>query len=287
METLVPIGVLGSGYLGKALLKKYAWPDPSWYSTLLDTPSGIESLNYPPVSFDWADQSTWPNLPDKPVVIVLTIPPVLLDTAEESVRVEAWCRWMNLHRPYINHLVYISSTGVYPNISQLWSEEDNVNPDTRNGQLRWRTERVLEKFFHVNVIRSGAIYGPMRHIGIRLQKGKPIPHGQQPVHRVHIEDLAAIIFEAIHCTDFPSIVNAVDHNSDPSVKVSHWLLDQPWFESDGTQIVMDEDYQSRKHQAVSTGRLISNDRLTRVFGYKFQYPTYKEGLKQAVSSSTR
>lgn len=276
----ISIGVLGFGFLGEMLHKQCPLNNTSWATVThanSQSPGKQESPNYIP--FDWLQSSTWENLPHSSAPVVLTIPPVHQDRNREKARLNQWCRWMNEHRPEINSIIYISSTGVYPEANGLWTEEIPFTPDTKKGFLRLDTEQVLTEYFDTKVIRSGAIYGPGRHIGLRVLEGRPIPNGQQPVPRIHVTDLARIVHMAISGQDFPSIVNAVDLDSAPSKTVVSWLFQQGFSQFPQQQPIKVKDgFHSRKGQKITENRIISNARLCHKVQFKFTYPTYKEGL---------
>ncbi len=280
--TLPAIGILGLGYLGRELLRIYPWPGKSWGTIhSVDSDFSVVESQNKTVVFDWENDSSWKNIPDRQTLLVLTIPPVCKEPAKERNRLEEWCGWMKNHRRKLADLVYISSTGVYPNQTGTWSEKSDFEPDTSKGILRRDTERILGRFFRLRVIRAGAIYGKNRNIGERISRREPIPKGNQPIHRIHVTDLAHIVERALTQPSFPSVVNAVDHDPAPSEKTANWLVNQDFapFPPD-TRIILKKDYHSRKHVQPSIDRKICNRRLLHECGYKMQYPSYKEGLRQ-------
>jgi nucleoside-diphosphate-sugar epimerase len=146
------------------------------------------------------------------------------------------------------------------------------------------SESVLSDYFETIVIRPGAIYGNDRNIGKRILAGKPIPSGEQPVHRIHVHDLARIIDQAIAAPGFPRLLNAVDQKCETSKQVARWLLQQPFFPlSNDSEIDDRTGFQSRKFNLSEPARTISNQKLVAEVGFKFVYPTYKEGLAHAFA----
>ena len=281
--SLPSIGILGMGYIGQELLRLFSWPVTSWCATRLNVPGSIQGgQSGKVIEFNWADSSTWGNLPDDSVTIVLTIPAIIQNRLEERERIKKWCTWINQFRKGYKRLVYISSTGVYPNQPELWDEESGFEPDTRKGHLRLDTEKTLADHFESRVIRSGAIYGKGRNIGSRILQRKPIPEGNQPVHRIHVSDLAQIVMLAVTSGIFHLSINAVDRDAAPSGTVAKWLMEQDFFKAvfKGS-IIYNGGYSSRKHLPLIPDRRINGRRLLDDYAFKFQYPTYKEGLQQA------
>lgn len=278
------IGVLGFGYLGNALFQQFPWSDSCWATITRSDPG--RHLPQAPINtptFDWHQPSTWQNLPQTAQPVLITIPPLLQDRDSEKARLIEWCQWMRENRPGIKSLVYISSTGVYPDQAGLWTEQTDFTPDTNKGGLRVDSETVLAQYFKTIIIRAGAIYGPGRHIGLRVLNGQPIPQGQRPIHRVHVTDLARIVEKAFSDLAFPPIVNVVDMDSASSETVVTWLFQQGFPDFDRHQkIIYKDGYHSRKNLSNSETRKISNDLLVNQLRFQFLYPTYKEGLVAIV-----
>lgn len=278
------VGILGLGYLGQELFRVISWKKNSWATKAEKFSSSTFSSHFRLITFRWENSSTWNNLPPEPVPILLTIPPVYQERAREENRLRDWCEWMLANRSYCRQLVYISSTGVYPNKNGWWNEDSTFTPDTLKGHLRLDTEKILAKYFQLRVIRPGAIYGPNRNIGYRIHLQKLIPQGNQPVHRIHVSDLAHIVKLAITENSLPAVINAVDLDPSSSKTVTQWLLQQNFFKLPAKQnINFFKGPVSRKQQVENTERKISNRQLLQRYKYQFLYPTYQEGLKQALA----
>ena len=69
-----PVGILGLGFLGQILAHEFSTVPESWgtwhKTQLKETP-------IPVFLFDWANGNNWSALPETPVTLVLTIPPLL------------------------------------------------------------------------------------------------------------------------------------------------------------------------------------------------------------------
>lgn len=279
------VGILGLGYLGKTLLTQ-SLPTGSWTTVHPSRkPREPASIGIPLHEFRWEQKETWQTLPDVESILILTIPPVLERISEETDRVESWCKWIRANRAGYQKLVYISTTGVYPNRPGDWDEGSEAEPDNQRGKIRKRTERILSDHFNLNVIRSGAIYGKHRNIGIRLMAGKPIPKGDHPVHRIHVEDLARIAGLATREEGFPAILNAVDNEPETSENVARWLLKQPFFPMrKDSRTLTKSGFFTRKKMPAEPERMISNRLLVNECQYRLTYPSYREGLRQAFET---
>jgi hypothetical protein len=275
------IGILGCGFLGQEIARQADWPEASW-GTKLRVPAVVPEENGPLrlFSFDWQVKEQWEKLPSHPTALVLTIPPIHSEVDKESERLKRWGNWMNRHRPQSETLVYISTTGVYPNQDGHWDETSLFEPDSLRGLLRLATEKTLAEFFNLKVLRAGGIYGENRHIGQRILSGKPIPEGNHPVHRIHVTDLAQIVRQSLLQDSFPDLINVVDLGPAPTATVAKWLLKQNYKEIPaGTQLTFNSGFATRKNLPAADNRFISNRRLVEKCHYQFIYPTYKKGFR--------
>ena len=266
-----PIGILGLGFLGKILASDFADIQESW---------GTWNKNPPPESalkvfpFDWSSEKSWTALPEFPETIVLTIPPLLNDPEEEKVRLNQWGEWMSKNRPKIKRMIYISSTGVYPKRNGLWHEDSEFEPDTNSGKLRLITEKMLGSFLNLHVVRPGGIYGNGRGIDVRLKSRKHIPVSGTPVHRIHVNDLADIVFHLLKNPESASCVNAVDFDPKPSWKVAHWLIEN---REDLSEDMLQDIPDTSASVPGNTQRFISNQCLIEL-GITLNFPTFREGM---------
>jgi len=264
-----PIGILGLGFLGKILASDFAYIQESW-GTWHKNPPPESALKVFP--FDWSSETSWTALPEFPETLVLTIPPLLNDPEAEKARLNQWGEWMKKNRPNIKRMIYISSTGVYPKRNGLWHEDSEFEPDTNSGKLRLITEKTLGSFFKLYVVRPGGIYGYGRGIDVRLKSGKHIPVSGTPVHRIHVKDLAGIVFHLLKNPESARYVNAVDFDPKPSWKVAHWLIQN---REDLTEEMLPD---AADCLPGTPQRIISNQRLLEL-GITLCYPTFREGME--------
>lgn len=280
MSDLPTIGILGRGYVGGRLAEGFCWPRDSWATS---REGGSRAIG-----FDWMERSQWDVVPDLCGVLVLTIPPVIKVVAQEAVRLDQWGAWMRKHRPGYQRLVYVSTTGVYPDRPGLWAEGDaGGEADEGNegasvaGRLRLMTERVLGEYFELSVVRAGGIYGPGRNIVTRVMRGGALASrgGGRKVGRIHVDDLAGVI-RALVLREEGLCVNAVDDEAATSLDLLEWVGANA--EALGVSVGEIEEAIKECEQAgeipVGGDRLMSNQRMREVLGYALKYPTYREGL---------
>lgn len=278
-----PVGILGVGYLG-SLLSKQIPRNSSWGThqkigqEILKTKKGFKIL-----TFEWGSPPTWEQLPFEKATLVLTIPPLLKDLAEEKKRVEFWCQWMVKNRPNFKKLVYISTTGVYPDSSGIWTEEVPCEADSLSGKLRLATEKLLSQYFKCKVIRPGAIYGRGRHVALRLLRNEPLYASNRMVHRIHVADLATITLRAIEDPHFPNIMNAVDQEPSTSLAVLKWLCHNVTL-SEGIKEKLSQALLKEKKPTTSSlmQRKISNKRLIDYLDFPLSFPDFRKGMEDAL-----
>ena len=276
------IGLLGLGFLGRTLAGLGPWSPLSWGTCRPHSyPEILRQQPFPVIPFEWTDPTHWGRLPARAVTLVVTIPP-LRDLRANETQLQQWGAWMQEHRPMCQRLLYVSTTGVYPQQAGLWSEEELGAPDTLSGQLRLQTEDLLRNFFHLQVVRPGGIYGPGRNLWLRLLQGQPMPTSpHQPTHRVHVEDLARLLRLLILHPELPNCVNAVDNEALPSLRVAQWCAEQrPELISAEQRSVLAEP--DRLHPFLN--RQISNQRLHST-GMLLRYPTFREGYLSLLEES--
>ena len=264
-----PVGILGLGFLGQILAREFSAVPESWgtwhKTQITETPLPI-------FLFDWGNENSWSVLPETKVTLVLTIPPLLKNPDAEAERLHLWGKWMQRNLPKLNHLIYISTTGVYPKLNGIWSEDSEFEADTNSGKLRLLTENILSKYFQLQIVRPGGIYGSGRGIDSRLKSGKPIPVSNTPVHRIHVKDLARIICHLVDKPDAPSCINAVDLEAKPSWEVAKWLIEN---RDDLTEEMLPD---AADCLPGTPQRIISNQRLLEL-GITLCYPTFREGME--------
>ncbi len=277
---LMRIGILGLGFTGATLAGDFAWDADSWFTHRPGRPRQARGLRG--VEWDWAEEATWENLPLEADVLALTIAPILKEPTTEIDRLRRWGGWMARNRPGIRRLIYISTTGVYPDRDGLFREPDAV-AESPSASLRLGTEAALAEFFDLQIVRPGGIYGPGRNLGRRILEGQPIPDSDRIIHRIHVADLAGVIHHLATHPASARCVNAVDAEPASSKAVALWLWDQPWFRPPaGVELrFTDQEFSNFKDKANPAGparsRRISDETLTRL-GYTFRHPTFRQGL---------
>jgi nucleoside-diphosphate-sugar epimerase len=217
-------------------------------------------------------------------VVVDMAPPTEGDTAAEENLVAAAAR------AGARRLIYVSSTGVYGPGDGAWIDEDApLAPIGALGRRRLAAESALlhaaaAAGLPAVALRAAAIYGPHRGVHARIAAGsyRVIGDGAGHVSRIHVDDLAAAVI-AVAQAPSPQRTAYNVADDEPTRSREHAdaiaaLLGLP----PPPSIRLEEA--SAEARDLSTGdRRIANRRLRDELGAVLAYPTWREGLAQALA----
>jgi nucleoside-diphosphate-sugar epimerase len=141
--------------------------------------------------------------------LVISIPPKLRSGETDYVaKIQRIISLIIKHN--INQVIYISSTGVYPESNATFDELTIPEPNTDSGKTLFEAEELFRgsTAFKTSIIRFGGLVGPGRHPG-RFFAGKThIPNGQAPVNLVHLQDCLGITLSILQQRVYGEIINA-------------------------------------------------------------------------------
>ncbi len=177
-------------------------------------------------------------------------------------------------------LGYLSSTGVYGDTGGAWVDESSPVGVGRRGARTRADTAWLE--LHAHVFRLPGIYGPGRSALDRIKNGKAhrIDLPGQVFSRVHVEDIASAVVEAMHhpagaynlADDLPCSQNLV-------IEEACRLLGQ---EPPPLQKLEEAGLSPMARGFYAENRRVANGKAKRVLGWKPAYPSYREGLAALV-----
>lgn len=180
----------------------------------------------------------------------------------------------------VGTLVYTSSTSVYPQDGGVRVDEDASIDATRadgnplvEAEDRLLASTVGRRF----VLRLAGIYGPGRHYlvdQLRDGSGEVAGRGDHRLNLIHRDDIAGAIWAAF---DAPAevvggVFNVTDDGAATKSEVAAFIagklgLPAPRFTG--------EPAQGRRR--ITPDRVIANNRIKRVLGWRPLYPTFREG----------
>jgi nucleoside-diphosphate-sugar epimerase len=127
--------------------------------------------------------------------MVVTLPPGRDASPDYVTRIGAVAR--ALADSPVRHVVFTSSTSVYPDLGRVVTEEDAdiEAPLKRSGAVLLAAERILLEAagFETTVLRLGGLIGYDRQPGRFLAGRTGLPDGDAPVNLVHRDDVVEVI----------------------------------------------------------------------------------------------
>lgn len=165
----------------------------------------------------------------------------------------------------IDHVIFVSSTSVYPELPGVVEEADTVEGkagrDSGNALLRAESLLQQESGFDSTVVRFGGLYGYDRHPAKYLAGRKNLDRAKAPVNLIHRDDCINIITRLIEKDVKGEVFNAVSDGHPPrkmyyTAAAEAMGLEPPTFKSDD-----DKNY-----------KVVSNRKLKEQLGYRFFYP---------------
>jgi nucleoside-diphosphate-sugar epimerase len=193
----------------------------------------------------------------------------------------------------IKWITYLSATSVYGNHNGKWVDENSdTKPTSSNGINRLNAEKswldlAEKKNLPLQIFRLSGIYSNQNNILARLKAGnvKTIDKKNQFFSRIHVEDIANVLFRSLQKFRSNEIYNVSDDKPASSKELISYgckLLNikKPKIASLSTvesQMVKNFYKDSKK---------VNNNKMKIFFDYKLKYPTYVEGLNYAHNDTT-
>lgn len=179
-------------------------------------------------------------------------------------------------------VIFVSSTGVYHQQNGEWVDENSATEPTGfSGKSLLQAESLLlgQSAYPCSVVRFGGIYGPGRDYLLRDVKAG---NGGSAAYtnRIHAEDCAGVIAFLIDQWEKGEgpdpVYLACDNEPAPGNEVRAWV-------AAGLAIAPESLKPSRS--ARGGNKRCSNKKL-REAGYHFEYPSYREGYSEMLSSES-
>jgi nucleoside-diphosphate-sugar epimerase len=267
--------IAGAGYVGGALAADLAAAGHE-VITVRRTPSagGVGHA----VTADLANPGALAALPGHIDAVVYTAAPDGHDEAAyQRAYVDGLARTLDAlaaRRDPVRRLILTSSTSVYGQDDGAVVDEDSETvPRTATGRLVLEAERLAASGpFPATVVRLGGIYGPGRTSLIdRVRRGSPGCARGTPVYRnrIHRDDCVGCLRYVLDHRSPPDRLLGVDEAPTDLCETLDWLADRL-----GVPRLPDEPSplgpRAEGNKRADSGRL-------RALGYRFRYPTYREG----------
>jgi nucleoside-diphosphate-sugar epimerase len=185
-------------------------------------------------------------------------------------------------------LVYISTSGVYGDCAgALVTEARPARPNNTRAKRRADAEARLRDWGRrgnrVGILRAPGIYAQDRMPADRVKKALPAIVAEDDVHtnHIHAEDLGRLALAALFRGRPNRVYNAVD---DSGLKMGDW------FDVVADHLGLPHPPRRSREEVIAAvtpamrtflteSRRLSNRRAKQELGFRFRYPTVREGLK--------
>jgi nucleoside-diphosphate-sugar epimerase len=262
------VSILGIGWLGEALLKELHEKEYHVRGSK-STQEGADKLSkkynevcYLKIEDDKITGSGFMRFFASDILIV-NISPGRTEDDTKKLPGKITQLIKEINKSSVKHVIFISSTSVYPDLNQIVTEDDQQKPEKPSGfALRISEDLLLrEKKFTTTVIRFGGLIGYDRVPGKFLAGKTNIPNGDAVVNLIHRDDCIGIISYFIQHPSQGEIFNAVapvhpkrkEYYTKAALEAG---LEPPIFEK------------SKKQK----WKIVSTEKLTSKTGFEFKYP---------------
>ncbi len=278
MKTLLSFG---HGYSARAL-ERILPPDWSVIGTTRRTDEARNLLSNGIEPILWPGSDMRPALDKATHILISTAPdengdPVLAALRKEIVERADQFEWVG----------YLSTTGVYGDHGGGWVDETTaLTPATKRGRYRVRAEGQWQDVgLPLHIFRLAGIYGPGRGPFAKVRSGKArrIIKKNQVFSRIHVEDIAQVLWASIQKPNPGAIYNVCDNEAAPPEDVIAFaaeLLQLPIPPSENFDTA-DMTPMARSFYAES--KKVRNDRIKDELGVVLKYPDYRNGLRALLS----
>ena len=191
------------------------------------------------------------------------------------------------------HVVYISTSGVYGDCGDDWVDETRTPaPATARAARRLDAERQIAAWApHTVILRAPGIYGPGRLPVDRVLAGEPVLADSAGgwTNRVHIDDLAGLAWHVGTEQPVHTIYNACDGM--PTRREAYYDTLAELLETSPPPRIDWEEARERfsamRLSFLAESRRLSNARLLADTGYRLVFPDYRDGLVASLRGDAR
>lgn len=193
-------------------------------------------------------------------------------------------------RSSIKRIIYLSSTSVYGDADGKTVYEDSkINPQSIMASNRSMAEKQWAKFcikysIPLDILRLSGIYGKGRNQIRYLLNGSArriIKEGQL-FNRIHVEDIAKIVYQLTKISHGSEIFNISDDLPSPSNTVIEYASELLKIKPPEPILFKNLELNDKGRVFYLNNRIVSNAKIKKILNYNFEYPNYKIGLKSLI-----
>lgn len=283
--------IIGCGYLGKRVAKAYQAAGQTVFATTRSknrAEAFAAEHNWNPILWDITD-SSGPKSPIPAVETVVFAVGFDRDSGDsiEEVYVLGLSNALKRLPKTLKKFIYISSTGVMGQSDGGWVNETSAtNPTRPGGKACLQAENLLrdsEFAERTTILRLAGIYGPDRLPYLKnIEQGDPIEaDGEGWLNLIHVDDAAAIIFQLDSQAINEKLLLVSDGN--PVVRKMYFAEIAAQLNAPAPTLLPPENKQGRR---TGLGKRIDTTRLRQSVPIDWKFPTYREGIANAIEKST-
>lgn len=188
-------------------------------------------------------------------ILVISIPPRTRSVQPEVYLAQLEHVLQKAEEGSVRHILYISSTAVYPDLNRIVTEAD-----VDNETYLAKAETIIRSFASATVIRFGGLVGPSRHPGRFLAGKKDLSGKNTPVNIIHQRDCIGIMKSIIEQQMWGEIFNA--SADEHPTREAFYTEASAALNLEPPQFVTDDS---------SPYKIVSSEKLKQRLGYTFVY----------------
>jgi nucleoside-diphosphate-sugar epimerase len=182
-------------------------------------------------------------------------------------------------------LTYLSATSVYGDHKGKWvDEKSKTNPTSSTGSQRLKAEKLWMELaksqnLPIQIFRLSGIYSHESNVLKRLKSGdaKIIKKENQFFSRIHVEDIAEVLFKSLEQFKTKEIYNISDDR--PASSEELILYGSKLLNIEPPTIIELKSIESEMvKNFYKESKKVSNKKMKNIFNFKLKFPTYVEGL---------
>jgi len=189
--------------------------------------------------------------------------------------------------PGLARVVYLSSVGVYGDRDGAWVDELSAPaPVSPRASRRLAAERDWRAFGDkrgacVDILRLAGVYGPGRNALEKLQRGEArrIVKPGQVFNRIHVDDIAAVAVRLMEAGGTGQIWNVADEEPAPPQDVIAFAAELLGVAPPPIEDLASARLTPMARSFYDDNRRVDVGKLRRELGFRWLYPTYRDGLR--------
>jgi nucleoside-diphosphate-sugar epimerase len=211
--------------------------------------------------------------------ILISIPP----KNQEDLVVKNFSKFIEDSK--VKWITYLSATSVYGDHKGEWVDErSDTKPTSPKGVARLKAENLWiskkkSKNLPVQIFRLSGIYSNEKNILVRLKLGavRLVNKKDHYFSRIHVEDIANILFESLSKFKSGEIYNLADDKPSSSEELT--LHGAKLLNIKNVEKIEVNELESEMLKTFyKDSKKVSNKKIKKYFSYNLKFPTYVEGL---------